>query len=69
MRMTEESKPDRPKRKLPRVSAASGGLLPGVNLEDGSLEEAEDLEYVERLKKGFRVTPPSPRRPGGRGGR
>src|SRR6266851_4862803 len=49
VRMTEEPKPDKQKRKLPRVSAASGGLLPGVNLEDGSLEEAEDLEYVERL--------------------
>ena len=51
------------------VRMASGGLLPGVNLEDGSLQEAEDLEYVERMKKGFEVTPPSPGRPAARGGR
>ena len=43
--------------------------MPGVNLEDGSLQEAEDLEYVERMKKDFEVTLPSSRRsrePGGR---
>ncbi len=56
--MTEAPKPDEQKRKLPRVSTAKGGLMPGVNLEDGSLQEAEDLEYVERMKKGFDVTPP-----------
>ena len=56
--MTEAPKPDEQKRKLPRVSTAKGGLMLGVNLEDGSLQEAEDLEYVERMKKGFDVTPP-----------
>ncbi len=67
--MTNEPKPDRQKRKLPPVSTASGGLMPGVNLEDGSLQEAEDLKYVERMKKGFEVTPPSPGRAGPPGGR
>src|SRR6266567_2606748 len=62
VRMKKKPKPDGQKRKLPRVSTASGGLLPGVNLEDGSLQEAEDLEYVERMKKGFEITPPSPGR-------
>lgn len=46
--------PDRPpksKRVLPRVSKATGGLLPGVDLTRFSdYQEMEDLEYVERMK-------------------
>jgi len=39
------------KRVLPRVSAARGGLLPGVDLNDSAaLQEMDDLEYVARLK-------------------
>jgi hypothetical protein len=42
-------------RIMPRVSSARGGLVPGVDLIDLSkLQEAEDLEYVERMKRGFR---------------
>jgi uncharacterized protein DUF6364 len=38
-------------RKLPRVSTASGGLLPGIDLDrSSSFQELEDLEYVRRLK-------------------
>jgi hypothetical protein len=67
--MTEKPKPKRQKRKLPPVSKATGGLMPGINLEDGSLEEAEDLEYIERLKRGFETNPPSPPRACRRGSR
>ncbi len=44
------------KRKMPRVSNASGGLAPGLNPETLSkdVQEMEDLEYIERLKNGFR---------------
>ncbi len=43
-------------RKLPRVSTATGGLAPGFNPETLSKEvqEMEDIEYIERLKNGFR---------------
>ena len=58
------------KRKLPPVSTAKGGVLPGVDLTSFSvLEEADDLEYVERLKRGFETSRPSPRRRPERGGR
>jgi uncharacterized protein (DUF433 family) len=40
-------------RVLP-VSKATGGLLPGVDLTRLSdIQEMEDLEYIERLRKGF----------------
>jgi len=39
------------KRKLPRISKASGGLLPGVDLTRFSdIQHMDDLEYVERMK-------------------
>ena len=39
------------KRKLPRISKATGGLLPGVDLTQmWKIYEMEDLEYVERMK-------------------
>jgi hypothetical protein len=38
-------------RTLPRVSAATGGLLPGIDLNDAAaLQEMEDREYAERLR-------------------
>jgi hypothetical protein len=43
-----------PKHKpiLPRVSKATGGPMPGVDLDDFSaLQELDDLEYVERMKR------------------
>jgi uncharacterized protein (DUF433 family) len=40
---------------LPPVSKATGGLLPGVDLTRFSdYQEMEDLEYIERLKNGFK---------------
>ena len=39
------------KPKLPRISKATGGLLPGVDLTQmWKIYEMEDLEYVERMK-------------------
>jgi hypothetical protein len=42
------------KRTLPPVSKAKGGLMPGVDLTSFSkIQEQDDLEYFERLKRGF----------------
>jgi len=39
------------KRILPRVSTATGGALPGIDISNSAaLQEMEDLEYVERMK-------------------
>ena len=50
---------DRRKAKKPRgpipVSKATGGTWPGVDISDSAaLQEMEDLEYIERLKSGFK---------------
>ena len=43
-------KPAQPKRVLPPVSKATGGLLPGVDLTDlHQLQKADDIEAVLRL--------------------
>jgi hypothetical protein len=44
---------DRPTRKriLPRVSTATGGVAPGIDISNSAaLQEMDDLEYVERMK-------------------
>ena len=46
--VTDRAAEPTPKRKLPRTSKATGGLLPGVTLRQA--EEFDDLEYVERMK-------------------
>jgi hypothetical protein len=39
------------KRVSPRTSDATGGPWPGIDISDSAaLQEAEDLEYVERMK-------------------
>jgi Arc/MetJ-type ribon-helix-helix transcriptional regulator len=41
----------RAKRVLPPVSSATGGLMPGVSLDDGAaLQELEDLDTAGRLR-------------------
>ena len=51
----EDKRGAKAKRVLPRVSKATGGLQPGVDLTRFSdYQEMEDLEYVERLRKGFK---------------
>jgi hypothetical protein len=42
-------------RKMPRVSKATGGLRPGVDLTKYSdIQGMDDLEYAKRLKRGFK---------------
>jgi hypothetical protein len=44
-------KPAKGKRMLPRISKASGGLVPGIDLTRFSeYQEMEDLAYIERMK-------------------
>jgi hypothetical protein len=39
-------------RVMPRVSTATGGYAPGIkSIRD--IEEMEDLEYIEKLRRGF----------------
>lgn len=49
--VNERSSPARAERVMPPVSEATGGLLPGIDLNDtAALLELEDLEYARRLK-------------------
>jgi hypothetical protein len=49
--IAENRKAAKGKRVMPRVSTATGGPMPGVDLTDFSaLQETDDLEYVERMK-------------------
>ena len=49
--VAETPKRPRAKRVLPRFSSATGGPMPGVDISNSAaLQEAEDLEYVERMK-------------------
>lgn len=46
---------EKPQRILPRVSTATGGLLPGVDITKFSdIQGMDDLEYAKRLKRGFK---------------
>jgi hypothetical protein len=37
------------------VSTATGGPFPGIDISNSAaLQEVEDIEYIERLKNGFR---------------
>jgi len=51
LRQVVSSKPEAPKpRVMPRVSQARGWLAPGItDLRD--IQELEDMEYVERLRR------------------
>jgi hypothetical protein len=45
----------RPRRVKIPVSSATGGFKPGMeNMTFSELEELDDLEYAERLKRGFK---------------
>lgn len=53
--IAEDRKTPAKKRLMPRVSKATGGLLPGVDITKLSdIQEMDDLEYAERLKSGFK---------------
>jgi hypothetical protein len=45
---------EKTERKMPPVSKAKGGLMPGIDLTRYSdIQAMDDLEYGERLKNGF----------------
>jgi len=53
LRRVLEKQPPAPKRKrtLPPVSTATGGLLPGIDLNNSAaLQEMDDLEYMRRSR-------------------
>jgi hypothetical protein len=53
--VSDKAKPAPDKRILPRLSTAKGPPLPGIDISNSAaLQEMEDIEYVERLKKGFK---------------
>jgi hypothetical protein len=50
-RVLDERSRARHDRTLPRVSTATGGLMPGIDLDDlSALQEIEDIEYMRRFK-------------------
>jgi hypothetical protein len=50
--VAESRKTGKTKRVLPPISKATGGPMPGIDLTDFSaLQEIDDLEYVERMKR------------------
>lgn len=50
-RVVNEASDSKGKRVLPRVSTATGGLMPGVDWDDlATLQESDDLEMLRRLK-------------------
>jgi hypothetical protein len=50
--VVENRKAAKGKRVLPPVSKATGGPMPGIDLADlSALQEMDDLEYVERMKR------------------
>ncbi len=51
LRRVLHDRPPLAERVLPPVSSATGGLMPGVNLEDAAeLQEIDDLEAAGRLR-------------------
>jgi hypothetical protein len=52
----ERAKRATAKRVLPRVSKATGGLMPGIDPAKLATiaQELDDIEYVERMKRGFK---------------
>jgi len=61
--VTENKKGTKGKHVLPRISKATGGPLPGIELTDlSTLREIDDLDYIRRM---HRPGPP-PTKPRGR---
>ena len=49
--LNDRAAADKAKRIMPRVSTATGGLVPGIDLNDSaSLQEMDDLENERRLR-------------------
>lgn len=53
LRLVTGRPPPSKRKRLPiPVSKATGGTTPGIDINDGStLQEMDDLEYVERMKR------------------
>jgi hypothetical protein len=52
VRRVVSEKPEPKPRVMPPISKATGGFAPGItSLKD--IQEMEDLEYVEKLRRGF----------------
>jgi hypothetical protein len=50
--LNDSAKPAKRKRIAPRISKATGGLMPGIDFNTPStLQEDEDLEYVRRMQR------------------
>jgi hypothetical protein len=50
--IAENRKAAKRQRVLPRVSTATGGPMPGIDLRDSAaLKEMDDLDDVERMKR------------------
>lgn len=50
--VVSEKPTEKRERIMPRVSTATGGYAPGIkSIRD--IEEMEDLEYIEKLRRGF----------------
>jgi hypothetical protein len=50
-RVLNDRAPSKTKRVLPPVSSATGGLMPGIDLDYmASLQEMDDLDYAAGLK-------------------
>jgi hypothetical protein len=43
----------KPRPEIP-ISKASGGMMPGITNPRRDIEELDDLEYIERLNRGFK---------------
>ena len=49
--VTENKKRTKEKRVLPRISKATGGPMPGIELNDlSTLQEIDDLDHIRRIK-------------------
>ena len=49
--VTRKARMDKQERVLPRISNATGGPRPGIDISNSAaLQEMDDLEYVERMK-------------------
>ena len=50
--VSDTGKAPKAKRVLPRISTATGGLMPGIDLADlSALQEMDDLDDVRRMKR------------------
>jgi hypothetical protein len=55
LRFVVSEKKAKPRKIRLPVSSATGGFYPGIDISNNAqLQELEDLEYIERLKTGFK---------------